>query len=305
MEQLKSEPDVRERLFTAAELHYEQYFRNEQCTYINEQNVRNQTPPTPPPPAHLVSDKNDAQHDALINDMIRNYYNKCTRNDVLAQHTICEEVNQQLWNGAGDSNSNFSTSASSDCTNTDWLDYPTGFCTQFRVLSQRNFKEARLRMLSKLNWFQTIALGLMTGAIWFNIPRTEESLHDLQGWMFFSQTYWMLFALFGTLNSCKLYRTITTFLYPLFSFNFIVDLLVPSERDVINKERRTGAYRLSAYYMAKMFGELPLVITLPTVYLIITYPMVGCTRYSLINYSKHSIFYIILIYIYFIFLSLQ
>lgn len=190
---------MREQLFAAAEESSEQYFRNELSTYINEQNVSNETPPTPPP-----ADKKDGQHDALINDMIRNYYNKYTRSDDIAQHhTMCEEVNQQLWNGAGDSNSNFSTSASSDCTNSDWLDYPTGFCTQFRVLSQRNFKEARLRMLSKLNWFQTIALGLMTGAIWFNIPRTEDSLHDLQGWMFFSQTYWMLFALFGTLNSCN------------------------------------------------------------------------------------------------------
>lgn len=165
-----------------------------------------------------ISDKKCTQHDVLINDILSSYYKDLhTNNSHHHQHehdldpdhnhhdesSSCEEATQQLWYGGGDSQSNFSTTSSSECRDYDWLDYPTRFSTQFCVLSSRNFKEAKSRMLSKLNWFQTVGLALMAGAIWCNIPRSEEYLHDLQGWMFFSQTYWMLFALFGALNSCK------------------------------------------------------------------------------------------------------
>lgn len=44
---------------------------------------------------------------------------------------------------------------------------------------------------------------------------------------------------------------------------------------VINKERSAGWYRLSAYYLAKMTSEIPLILVQPILFITVVYWCVG------------------------------
>lgn len=49
----------------------------------------------------------------------------------------------------------------------------------------------------------------------------------------------------------------------------------PQERPMLIKERSSGMYRLSSYYFARMVGDLPMELVLPTIFVTITYWMGG------------------------------
>lgn len=55
---------------------------------------------------------------------------------------------------------------------------------------------------------------------------------------------------------------------------------MPAEHAVISKERRSGSYHLSAYYLAKGLSELPLALVLPSIFLVITYWCTGLNGWA-------------------------
>ncbi|XP_045033747.1 ABC transporter G family member 21 isoform X1 [Daphnia magna] len=263
----RSDPDLAEQLLMAVGVGGTTSTSTIYENYLDGLHASNLDPAQPPSPTadytcqgnewHLTSPSSPTRSVELrltIEKGVPCVYNKITKEE--------EDSGRSSWSD-NQSHASHSTQASSGCHSSPaefhWDEstkWPTSFWTQFKVLSRRNFTVTRPRMLSRLNWIQTLGLGLMSGLLWFRVDRKEETLTNIQGWMFFSTTYWMLFALFGALSS------------------------FPSEQEVIKKERQSGAYRLSAYYMAKMVGELPLIITLPAVYHIISYPMLAVDFFS-------------------------
>lgn len=67
--------------------------------------------------------------------------------------------------------------------------------------------------------------------------------------------------------------------FPLNSAIFVF----PQERPMLIKERSSGMYRLCSYYFARMAGDLPMELVLPTIFVTITYWM-GGLKPSLITF---------------------
>ena len=85
--------------------------------------------------------------------------------------------------------------------------------------------------------------------IWLRMKLREDTLRDRSSFVFFMMIFWPLEICFQRILS------------------------IPSERDVINKERASGSFRLSAYYIAKCLSESPLKLVIPGISFIIAYWM--------------------------------
>ncbi|KAL2348745.1 hypothetical protein Fmac_002745 [Flemingia macrophylla] len=130
---------------------------------------------------------------------------------------------------------------------------PEQWCTswwhQFKVLLQRGVRERRYEAFNRLRIFQVVSVAFLGGLLWWHTP--ESHIEDRVALLFFFSVFWGFYPL---------YNAVFTF---------------PQERRMLIKERSSGMYRLSSYFLARTIGDLPLELALPTAFVVIIYWMGG------------------------------
>ncbi|KAM7250094.1 hypothetical protein ACFE04_021977 [Oxalis oulophora] len=120
---------------------------------------------------------------------------------------------------------------------------------QFVVLLQRGLRERRFEAFNRLRIFQVISVAILGGLLWWHTPTSH--IADRIALLFFFSVFWGFYPL---------YNAVFTF---------------PQERTMLIKERSSGMYRLSSYFLARTIGDLPLELALPTAFVFIIYWMGG------------------------------
>ena len=129
--------------------------------------------------------------------------------------------------------------------------FNTSWWKQFTILLHRSLKNSSSAFWTPLNLLKSTVLGILTGLLWFQVPHNEAYLSDRDSFIFFSFAYWI----FEGASSA------------IFVF--------PQERAIIFKERASGSYHLSAYFLSKTISEMPTRLLLPSIFWAIAYWMTG------------------------------
>ncbi|KAJ0241078.1 ABC transporter G family member 25 [Hirschfeldia incana] len=121
--------------------------------------------------------------------------------------------------------------------------------SQLCILLHRLIKERRHESFDALRVFQVLAASLLCSLMWWHSDYRD--VHDRLGLLFFISIFW------GVLPS---FNAVFTF---------------PQERAIFTRERASGMYTLSSYFMAHVIGSLTMELVLPAAFLTLTYWMVG------------------------------
>ncbi|KAK8947735.1 ABC transporter G family member 25 [Platanthera guangdongensis] len=115
------------------------------------------------------------------------------------------------------------------------------------VLLRRSIKERRHETFNSIRVFQVAAAACLAGSMWWH--SSIHNAHDRLGLLFFVSIFWGVFA---SVNA-------------VFTF--------PQERAIFAKERASGMYSLSSYFVARTAGDLPMELILPTLFVLVVYWM--------------------------------
>lgn len=133
----------------------------------------------------------------------------------------------------------------------------TSFCrirfstwfNHFTILMQRSLKERKHEAFNSLRVFQVISAAILSGIMWWHSDFVN--IQDRLGLLFFIVIFWGVLPSFNSV----------------FAF--------PQERAILMKEQASGMYTLSSYFMARVVGDMPMELVLPTVFLVVAYWMAG------------------------------
>lgn len=129
--------------------------------------------------------------------------------------------------------------------------YNTNWATQYYILMHRALKNSRSAIFTTLNLVKSVAIGVVAGTLWFQMEYSERNVNDIRSYYFFTMTFWVFDSMFNALTA------------------------FPSERTVILKERASGSYHLSAYFLAKTTSDAPVRLLLPFIYMTVSFWMIG------------------------------
>jgi len=131
------------------------------------------------------------------------------------------------------------------------------YLSQVRILFQRSLKTRRFESMGTQDVFQLLVIAIFCGLFWFQRGQDDTlvAARDVVGVLFFL----LMFLSFRTL------------FVSLFTF--------PQEQRYMLKERASGMYRLSAFYVARTLSDIPTDMSVPSGLVIIVYFMAGL-RYN-------------------------
>uniref|UniRef100_A0AC35TZN8 ABC transporter domain-containing protein n=1 Tax=Rhabditophanes sp. KR3021 TaxID=114890 RepID=A0AC35TZN8_9BILA len=130
--------------------------------------------------------------------------------------------------------------------------YKATYCQQLRFLIHRGLLVTiREPMLLKVRLFQSIAIALILGLVYWQTPINQETVMNVNG---------LIFQSISNLN---------------FMFQFVIVYLFCDELPIFLREHHSSLYRVDAYFIAKMIADIPQFVLYPVVFSTIVYWMVG------------------------------